>query len=878
VKGLNVKKIAALAIGALFVGSAAVSASKLMYEDTTLVSDNGVPQVSVLIPGASTAAMTDGVAGARIASKLAAESYKEVTYSAELTGTAVCGADEGAEGSCPVTDKSVSMTITSPGIQGAYTFEASIYDVLDLDLNNRAGDETTPEDELGGDDNEDDVSPFFENTGDTFLGLKIDSGFTPFVDYDVTAGSFEVTEKQYTYLEGITNYEVDSVPFGDFSQIVYSVKFFWLEDQGIPVCTEADHNDWGYCLISGEETKEMGSKRPTIKLFNDYWHIINMDPPGTDVTNDDDRVSGGSITLAKEAAYGIISVGEQLTTEDYYVQLDDISVGTGAGFAHPAIVSLIDKSTGEVVEQTQINPGNTEDMGPSDEIAVHIYQTAPGITLTSKWAELAVYSEEWELDDGDEIEDNEDWFISLYWKNRDGAAADATTDGSEEDPDNLREIVFYNDDSFELSEGETYNIMDDPVAFDLTYDGLSTEDMTKLTFEFAKDDPDECTCDAAGDSDCEVNEAKAEVWLKISTASDEFEGEGANDGNIIYVALEEQTDADAFGADVAGHTWESGDVWVYDPNDKCVEEDGEYADTEDWEATYDTAGDNGVVELTFNDGGLVAHWGTAAVDTADGDYIDIIFTQEVGEVDSAEDTSTTAFTVYRDGDDWEIRNTNADDDQQAVYTVNGFAANCQLDDFAETVEDDFVDIRGTEYSLTSTKYEFNVPKSVRDMLFTFTTHGDEATPNTATWTANEGDSQTFADTTITVDTITCTTGACTVSGAGAAGCAYTGGLEAIISGEGAASVAGMAPGTVNPSSLIMLDTEGASLSGNFVSVAGPVVNTVTARELTGANAHDFNAQAVLVKQIAPGKIVVAGRDAADTLTAANQFIAAMQRV
>ena len=80
----------------------------------------------------------------------------------------------------------------------------------------------------------------------------------------------------------------------------------------------------------------------------------------------------------------------------------------------------------------------------------------------------------------------------------------------------------------------------------------------------------------------------------------------------------------------------------------------------------------------------------------------------------------------------------------------------------------------------------------------------------------------------------------------------------------------MTPGAVSPSSLIKLDKD-AMDDAVFISVAGPYVNDVTARELTGADAVDFNTERVVVKEVAQGKIIVAGLTAEDTLTAANQF-------
>ena len=95
-------------------------------------------------------------------------------------------------------------------------------------------------------------------------------------------------------------------------------------------------------------------------------------------------------------------------------------------------------------------------------------------------------------------------------------------------------------------------------------------------------------------------------------------------------------------------------------------------------------------------------------------------------------------------------------------------------------------------------------------------------------------------------------------------------------GTTVSSLTAMTPGSVNPSTLIKLDKD-AMNDAVFISVGGPAVNEVTARELTGANAIDFNTENVVTKQISQGKIIVAGLTAQDTLTAADQFIAQLQR-
>ncbi|MFA5382790.1 MAG: right-handed parallel beta-helix repeat-containing protein, partial [Candidatus Micrarchaeia archaeon] len=113
----------------------------------------------------------------------------------------------------------------------------------------------------------------------------------------------------------------------------------------------------------------------------------------------------------EETAKIILGVEDAFAIDKYYLRLDDVGVGERKDISHPAILSLVDKDTEMVVEQTQIYPENFGYLGPDDEIKVYVYQTAPGITITSKWAELSVYPKnmiyyEWNGNDidGDELE------------------------------------------------------------------------------------------------------------------------------------------------------------------------------------------------------------------------------------------------------------------------------------------------------------------------------------------------------------------------------------------------------------------------------------------------------------------------------------------
>ena len=110
---ISLKKVGAIVAGAALVASS-VAFAGLMYGNTVLVDDNGVPKVKVVV-GANAAA-SDGVAAANIAAKIASEAYAAQEYTATVSGEGVCA---GGAGSCVITDKSVTLAITVPGEDSA---------------------------------------------------------------------------------------------------------------------------------------------------------------------------------------------------------------------------------------------------------------------------------------------------------------------------------------------------------------------------------------------------------------------------------------------------------------------------------------------------------------------------------------------------------------------------------------------------------------------------------------------------------------------------------------------------------------------------------------------------------------------------------------
>ena len=91
------------------------------------------------------------------------------------------------------------------------------------------------------------------------------------------------------------------------------------------------------------------------------------------------------------SSYRILALGDQFTVDRYYVKLSDIGVAERHGDdynAHGALLDLMDRSTGYIVESKKIFPNECKIMG--DEVKVCVEETAYGYETYQRWAKLGI--------------------------------------------------------------------------------------------------------------------------------------------------------------------------------------------------------------------------------------------------------------------------------------------------------------------------------------------------------------------------------------------------------------------------------------------------------------------------------------------------------
>lgn len=925
-KGVNVKKIAALAGVALLAG-AGMAAADVVYGSTQLVDQNGQPTVKIVV--GSMGQISDGVAAANIAGAIANQAYKSSTLTASVpTDACSVGAATGTgAGTCQISNKKVTLSVNMPGgIAGAYQFNTLITDTIDKTLENR--NYTLSEDNYTATNTSDVstvLSPLRFSLGDVSKARLLyrigGTQYTGFADKTVTdpqaTSEFSYTEEQNFWVGSAANaiaYDSGSQyrdVVAKYNVVAYNTRFIG-NDYGIPVCTGGDRTAGNWADCSNDTNYYTYNHRVKINFLGGEWVISSMTTPTTALASSTGAINGGEVKLAKEAKHDIVNVGGVLDAGTFKIRLADISTATGADNAHPAIIDVLD-SNDVVVGQITVNAGSTYTFVQGNNggsVKIHVYKTAPGFTLNAKWAELAVYTDEVTLRDNQKYnqvsstDPNKNFKVSLVWKNRDYSAGDASQNSTT--ADSLREIVIYNEDDFigkKYAAGDSYNFMATDPAYKLTYSGTDLTDtdfegvhMSALSSETYRvavtDNSDTCAGSSSGDAQytAKMIEVKAD-GLVFGGSGDLLSAGGSN-----YVV-------DRFLFDPSGVVGEKGKpngtqnqtVYLNETKPKIffkpTGKDCYLYRNVTWTNTFGT-GTGGAQPLSstknirfdiagseseaqgliffsnLSTGNAVPFFTTEP----SGFQADVVIQEDAGKYNSSSHypvwmhfpviTNNTAYSTFR---------FKADDSSTSQLYYDGVAAST-----ATAFELPLTTERGTRgLDVSTTDVDVNVAKKVAQTVFTFAGSDVVVTPgNTADYVLGEGESETFGGVKVTVSKIEQTVGSCTASTSGAPACTVDA-TKAVISPDNAASVVATQPYKLT-SNLVVTDREAPS-SGVVIAVGGPMVNTVTADMLRDSSV-DFKTDAVVVKEVVPSsKIVVAGATAADTLTAAEQFIAGIRR-
>lgn len=106
------------------------------------------------------------------------------------------------------------------------------------------------------------------------------------------------------------------------------------------------------------------------------------------------KISPTSEPASGQSGFSVADIGGQIVKGNFRIRLADISVATGSNNTHPAIIDIIDDSSGAVINSLQISENGKQvfhNYGDGKNYAVEVRQTAAGYTLNAKWAEIKAY-------------------------------------------------------------------------------------------------------------------------------------------------------------------------------------------------------------------------------------------------------------------------------------------------------------------------------------------------------------------------------------------------------------------------------------------------------------------------------------------------------
>ncbi len=875
-KSLNVKRIAALAAGAAMLGASLAVAGDVSYSNVPII-QNGQPMVKIVV--GENAAASDGVAAANIAAMIGNLAYKSQAITATISGEPTCTVSGGAgTGSCVVSDKKATLEVTVPGaVTGAFGFKTLINDMVDRYVENR---NTTGTQDVYNQTTSD-LSPFCTTTAcansDITQGQavkKVAAGdFPPLATYsprDAYAGR-TYTEEQSLWVRAKTKYDttlkkvVANSPYA-----AYKIEFT-QSDEGIPAATCTTPTNGYYAYVASPTTATGGCSnaadgtdrhRVLIKWLGEDWIISGMTPPtptaiGTNYTLSTNETAGGldssSINLAKESAYGVIHIGENLSAGAYTIKLADITVPMGGTYVAYASIQIFD-ANGVSVKEDQVQPGSTYTWTAPDgnKVRIKVYTTNPGYTMAAKWAEMAVYSQEITLESGKNLDQsnadgNKDWYVSLVWRNKDPTAATAGYYGQ---TDSLRRIMLKNyavgNSLINLQKGDTFNIPTANTKFQMSFDGLTLGDADYDTLSMAIVT---ASIIAYADTTCTgVNRNYTNV-LSVSSGLTNAFTFSLGQVSQYYTALSGLNGASS-----------AGDVLYKPGSSTCY--------------VYTAGSGNVSTTVTYNlEAGSASEtliFYNASHTTANASgyaYPYLLVTENAG-------MGACGANVY---DQYRLAMTNPSSAYQFNSTDKAQYVSIGCDDANlllasdGLVDEGYISERGSQFVATDTTgVSMKMAKKVGEVQYFVKTTGAETTSaTTITLAEGETSSGLSGGVVIKAKSISEKVGACTAGGVAPVCTAELGTVTATPSVSTA--VVSVPVNPVGANKLVVLDNEATGVA-NLVVIGGPEANAVAKAALTGADAVTFSTDTQITKVVG-NKIIIAGYSADQTMAEAEKFIA-----
>jgi hypothetical protein len=283
-------------------------------------------------------------------------------------------------------------------------------------------------------------------------------------------------ENEYLWLTGFPVYDQQTSP---------SVQNFALIDAGgayqITFNKPIHEPYWALGTLGGTGTPSVGNSinNAAISLLGQQWTIVNYALPTGTPSSSTVALHGGKLSLAASLVpMTTVYVGKNLTSGPFTVQLADLGTANSGGTS-PAAINIYYK--GVLTNSSSIWPVNTVKYNVTGvQLYVKVNATFAGLYAYQKWAKIQLYSNVYNLTDGQTFNQTRDpgWNVNLLWVNASGSGH--FTD--------LQSIIIYNSSSVTLTPGQSFTFIQNPQTYKLTLVGDTNGnnfDAVSITSQYA---------------------------------------------------------------------------------------------------------------------------------------------------------------------------------------------------------------------------------------------------------------------------------------------------------------------------------------------------------------------------------------------------------
>jgi len=849
VRSLNVKKVAAIAsgmglLGAAFAGAVSVDSGLSSFPFFT----NGEPNVKIAV--GTNAAASDGVVAANIAAMIGNLAYKDQAVTVLGIDQLSCNGGAGGSGSCDLSNKKVTLTVTTPGVNPASAFSMQAYVNDNVDFNPDTTRNTTTS---------------FSTTNTSFnspVGPKvITKDKTPVLSPHGDLAS----DGKIAYSKGSTNtkeeqrvYALAKVQYDETSKSLQAKEaktgYEAIFTDPIPLCLDTSKS-YANCADNDKVTKN----NVRITFLGEKWTIMEVTASGA---------GASQVILGKEIQHkDIMRVGDSATTPDgFTVTLVDLSgFGYGAN-ALPRVSFTITDSNDNLIKQITVDENATSTtVSEANNLVIKVNSAFPGAFAKEAYADVSLYSNKLDITHNQEVSGGDS---HKNWKAMIWGASVGSSEG-------IARIQIFNDVdqiyktpiATSLNPGESIDIIKGLAGFKFNYLGLEDVDYDSLTFSIQKSQTLPIATEVATGNMTAVIE---DFVLIQSGKSNAFQLQKNVDS--VYVKLSEFNTTSGIQGTV--YYYDSGTGW-YITNTSAT--GGalnannatallyHYSSTESAGIQVTNNTWNGT---SFNDSATATHNGTLILipeitEDANG---------TTAQVSGTAASSNFHWTLQYDGTLRQFVNTigTTTIDKIGYDSLNGLGVDA-LPTTAPAVaakEPGYTSNRGGIFNaISSTSATFSYPTTVAHAKFTLTQSGISASANEADYTLSEGDSQDIGGGySILVKEITADAAVDETVADEDEEMENTGTVSGVSNLKPSVSNAAVVTKLSAGSPLVVFDTE-AGDTASLVVIGGPVVNSHAQRAgITVAPGSEP------IVKVMGSKVYVLGYTAADTQAAGTELV------